>query len=373
MEPHLRLYPGQQVLTLAQEEEARRFFAERFQAQLSTEPVDEEEAEALLRRFYQVVKLPPPHIQWVNDPLQLVALTAPPGVWARDQESLPMSLGGNFMRHMDATFRANGGASKVSVSDIWSSLRNTLRHWMWEGSVHIRLRSSILGTIRASIVERIPANIEDSLWGDINESYQNSVEAYFSAPRFALAQFCAAYLAPSDLTYLAQFNELVSGYRLGTEGALIVRRPLVLSRDEAGRLHSATGKAIQYPDGWGRYVWHGVRVPERVVLAPERLAHEDFLQEPSVEVRRVIQERMGGRFVAELGGQVIDHGSRGTLYEVRLPADDPEGVAHYVQVQDASTERQYFLRVPPTVRTAAEAVAWSFQVALEEYHPTQET
>lgn len=284
-----------------------------------------------------------------------------------------MSLGEDFMRHLDATFRASGGASKVSVSPIWSSLRNTLRHWMQRPNVHERLRSSILGSIRASIVERIPANIEDSLWGDINESYQSSVEAYYSAPRFALSQFCAVYLAPSDLTYLAQFNELVSGYRLGTEGALIVRRPRRLAQDEAGRLHSATSHAIGYPNGWGLYVWHGVRVPEHVILAPETLTREDFLNEPSIEVRRIIQERMGGRFVAELGGQVIDSGSQGALYEVRLPADDPEGVAHYVQVQDASTAHQYFLRVPPTVQTAAEALAWSFQMAVEAYGPAHET
>ena len=56
-----------------------------------------------------------------------------------------------------------------------------------------------------------------------------------------------------------------------------------------------------------------------------------------------------------------------------LARDDPERVARYVQVQDASTARQYFLRVPPTIQTAAEAVAWSFQLAVEEYDPAQET
>jgi hypothetical protein len=104
---------------------------------------------------------------------------------------------------------------------------------------------------------------------------------------------------------------------------------------------------------------------------PETLTREDFLKAPDVEVRRVIQECMGSRFVSELGGQVIDAGERGTLYEVALP-DDPEEVARYVQVQDTSTTRQYFLRVPPTVQTATEAVAWSFQVAAEEYGPAQE-
>ena len=48
-------------------------------------------------------------------------------------------------------------------------------------------------------------------------------------------------------------------------------------------------------------------------------------------------------------------------------------VERFVEVQDASTPRQYFLPVPPTIQTAAEAVAWSFQLALEEYGSAQET
>jgi hypothetical protein len=48
-----------------------------------------------------------------------------------------------------------------------------------------------------------------------------------------------------------------------------------------------------YPDGWGFYAWHGVVVPEKVILAPETLTREDFLNEQNVAVRRVIQERIG--------------------------------------------------------------------------------
>jgi hypothetical protein len=138
-------------------------------------------------------------------------------------------------------------------------------------------------------------------------------------------------------------------------------------------LHNETGKCIEYPDGWGFWAWHGVRVTEQFILAPEALTREDFLNESNAEVRRIIQERMGQRFVPELGGVVLESSPRGTLYEVRLPEDDPEGVARYVQVQDASTERQYFLRVPPTIQTAAEAVAWSFGLSVEAYGPAHET
>jgi hypothetical protein len=81
---------------------------------------------------------------------------------------------------------------------------------------------------------------------------------------------------------------------------------------------------------------------------------------------------MGSRFVSALGGEVLDSSPRGTLYEVALP-DDPERVARYVQVQDASTPHQYYLRVPPTIQTVTEAIAWSFNMTMEDYRPALET
>lgn len=81
---------------------------------------------------------------------------------------------------------------------------------------------------------------------------------------------------------------------------------------------------------------------------------------------------MGERFLGELGAIVVDESPRGVLYEVDL-IDDPERVAHYVQVQDASTPRQYLLRVPPRIRTAAEAVAWTFNCSTKKYQPIKET
>ena len=74
----------------------------------------------------------------------------------------------------------------------------------------------------------------------------------------------------------------------------------------------------------------------------------------------------------ELGGVVLDTGHAGRSMRCTATVTRSE-VARYVQVQDASTARQYFLRVPPTIQTAAEAVAWSFQVAVEAYDPAHET
>ena len=92
-------------------------------------------------------------------------------------------------------------------------------------------------------------NVPFSITPGAQESVRDSVRAYQEAYALACLDFFATYLAPNDLHALAQFNQLVSGYRLGKEEALLVRRPRVLSLDEQGRLHSATGKCIEYHDG----------------------------------------------------------------------------------------------------------------------------
>jgi hypothetical protein len=259
-----------------------------------------------------------------------------------------------------------------------------------EATVPLRLRIHLLGLITTSVEARTLGHVAnlvadsvadaveagvtaDGEGADPEERVWSSVGAYYEASWLSGFSFLNGALAPNALQALAHFNQMVSGYWLGTEIALLVRRPNVLSLDARGRLHSPTGRAISYHDGWGCYAWHGVRVPEQVILAPERLSRDDFLNERNGEVRRVIQERMGSRFVPEMGGVVLDRGPQGTLYEVRLPADDPESTARYVLMQDASSGRQYFLRVPPRVQTAAEGVAWSYQLAAEEYGPAHET
>jgi hypothetical protein len=102
----------------------------------------------------------------------------------------------------------------------------------------------------------------------------------------AFYHFFATYLAPNHAHALTHFNELVSGYWLGKEVALIVRRPKVLSLDAAGRLHSETGKCIEYRDGWGFYAWHGVRVSENAILPSDSLTLNDFPDEENIEVHR---------------------------------------------------------------------------------------
>jgi hypothetical protein len=299
MEPHLRIQPGQQALSPAQRAEARRFAQERIAAQFSTEPVDEPETERLVQQAYAVAGLPPPQrMVWLDGPLQLVAVLKPESL--RDSVEFPV------VRDMEYYVGFMGVGASVPAS-VFYSVADSVR-----ASMAI-LRDNLM----ASVADSVRASMEASEWSSLMasvgaSSMTASVQAYQEAPELALYRFLDEYLAPNALHALAHFNERVSGYWLGREVAFLVCRPTLLAHDPQGRLHSPSGKCLAYPDGRGFSAWHGVLVPEQVIFAPETLTREDFLSAPNVEVRRVIQERMGDRFVPELGGVVLDEGPRGT-------------------------------------------------------------
>lgn len=220
----------------------------------------------------------------------------------------------------------------------------------------------------SAVMDSTPYTVRLSLGEGWGGRALNSVQAYVSADWFACHRYFDAYFAPNQLHALARFNELVSGYWLGSDEAIIVRRPRTLARDAQGQLHSATDLCMEFHDGWGFYAWHGQWVPEKVILAPDSLNRDDFQFARNPAVRRVILERMGERLVSELDGRVIDVGSGGTLYVVPLsdPNLAPDGIVTYLQMEDATTSRQSFRQVPSTMQTADEAVAWTVETTEDE-------
>ena len=363
---HLHIQPGQKVLTTAQQAELGRFTEEWVQAQLAAGPVNKQEVSAWLGKAYQAAGLVPPRkMRWFESPRQMVAqrLTLSPPDLMLATNGIESWYGQGYSREDYERYPSATNTMHLDHDihkDVVDAMRGGLAGRVWLA-------------VRWSVYRMLQESLHPQVFDRVSKVVEVSVRAYDESAKLGYHRFFDRYYAPNELQAMAHFNTLVSGYWLQADQALLVQRPRVLCQDAAGRLHSETGKCIEYPDGWGWYAWHGLRVPEQVILRPEQLTRKDFLNEQNVEVRRVIQERMGERFVSELGGIVLDSSPRGTLYEARLPADDPERVARYVQVQDASTERRYLLRVPPTIQTAAEAVAWTFQLPEEGYGPARET
>ena len=157
---------------------------------------------------------------------------------------------------------------------------------------------------------------------------------------------------------------------------ILTERPLEMHRDNRGRLHNEHGMALQYGDGWGLYAWHGIVVPENVIRLTEAITLETIEAEPNIEVRRVLIERFGLDNYLKAGQAVKLHQDKtGTLYRMNLRGDEPILVVQVINStpEPDGTFNEYFLRVPPTMTRARQAVAWTFGLSEEEYYPLAET
>jgi hypothetical protein len=178
-----------------------------------------------------------------------------------------------------------------------------------------------------------------------------------------------------------------------TDFVMISERPTIIELEQVGargsrshQLHSANGPAIAW-NGWSLYYYHGVRVPEKLIEAPEALTPREVLAQPNVEVRRAMVERLGTDWLlsaceaAGAGMSVLEdedrdaHGRRRRLLRLSLAGEEP---LMLVEVANATAEpgvsfKNYLLRVPPTMRTCHEAVAWTFSMSEDEYAPASET
>lgn len=375
---------GQEVLTPEQAASADQFAQERIAAMLSTAAIDEREAEEHLRAAYRVAGLKqqkPVRIRWFDSPVAF-ALTL---------------------------FSNEGGSVKKSLRQrVWPGVQESVCRRVRD-RVEDRVRDRVEDRVSHSVRDRVEDRVENSMRGfleggvshgvwdlledrvrnflnkdidplediDVVESrvqnllemcVQNLLGAYHHAGWLSSSRFFHELFEENNLIHLALFNEMVSGYYLESKQAWLVRKPIRLERDAQGRLHSADGMCLHYWDGQGLYAWHGTRCEEKLILHPEQITREEWMNERDLEIRHIMEERIGNeRFIEMLGSRCIDRGQRADLIEVDL-GHDPEQVARFVHVKDASTER-VSLRVPPTFDQADAALAWTFGLEGQDYRP----
>ena len=157
---------------------------------------------------------------------------------------------------------------------------------------------------------------------------------------------------------------------------IVTKKPRELNRDEEGRLHSEDKFAIQYEDGCGFCYFHGVRVPDYVIFAPEKITTTDIDSEENIEVRRIKIERYGQeRYLMDSKSELVHEDDWGKLYKKDLGEDEPLVMVKVVNStpEPDGTFKDYFIRVRPDVKTAHEAVASTFMLNENDYEPLIET
>jgi hypothetical protein len=180
------------------------------------------------------------------------------------------------------------------------------------------------------------------------------------------------------------FEAGASSMWLGVDTIYIAVIPAKVAIDDRYRLHCADGPAFVWLDDIRDHYWHGVHVPDYVIERPQEISIAGVDAETNVEVRRVMIERYrfgqdphgAAAYMRDAGGKSLDHDERfGTLWRREVKGDETIVVLEVINStrEPDGTFNHYWMRVPPTMETAREAAAWTFDIPADKYAPSIET
>ena len=265
-------------------------------------------------------------------------------------------------------------------SQLYSQLGSQLRSQL-DSQIDSQLRSQLDSQLDSQLRSQLDSQLDSQLGSQLR-----SLKAYFLNNRWGAGHWCsweAFYLfgheigvsyKAEDIALLLEWGRLSKsiGWWAPWNGICFVSdRPRVVKFDEERRLHSETGKAVEYSDGWGVTCWHGTRVPDEWLADKSSLTPKAALTSSNIEQRRAGCEILGWeKILSELGARSIDKDGDpqiGELVEVDLPGEDNETIrARYLRVQ-CGTGRKFAVCVPPNTETALDAQSWMLGLPTEQF------
>ena len=369
---------------------------------LSTESANRSEAEKAINESYQLAGLPSPKkIVWCGSPLSQGLVYAivlnkkklikevKDSVKNSIKNSVWDSVGdsvGNSVRNSIGSSVRNSVRNSVwdSVGDsvgnsVRNSVRNSVKNSVWD-SVGDSVKNSVRNSVKNSVWDSVRNSVWDSVGDSVKNSVRNSVwnsiygqhEAGWLSYYSFFREVCGLEKETEKLNGLFGVSKNAGWFLPYQNICWVSERHSILNRDDGGRIHSFTEPSIMYPDGWTIYAIHGVLVPEYVVMDPEKITVQDIEKEENAEIRRIKINRYGqDKFLKDSDSVKIHEDDYGTLWKKDLLNDEPIVMVELINStpEPDNSFKHYFIRVPPTVKTAHEAVGWTFGKTDKNYKP----
>ncbi len=347
--------------------------------------------------------------EWVEKYIQLGLSTEPADFDAATAAALRAYELCNLGKPMVVLRMGSPYAATVGGCIAWAMLREIAGN-----KVGSQVRSQVGSQVRSQVGSQVWSQVGSQVWSQVWSQVRSQVWSAMNNDRggafwaswIAYVAFMRDVLGWNDpVLERFEIDETLAkscGWVWWHENVLAISdRPSVIRRDDQGRLHCADGPAIAYRDGWAIHAVHGVVVPSDIIESPQSITVERIGKEGNAEIRRVMIERYGAsRYLIDSGANIVHRDAVGLLYRKEVADDEPivmvrvlnstaepdgvmsrnEAIAIFGDAAKAAVAapadsrwKEYMIRVPPTLRTAHEAVAWTFGLTAEQYHPAIES
>jgi hypothetical protein len=166
-------------------------------------------------------------------------------------------------------------------------------------------------------------------------------------------------------------------HTFANDEVIVVTSPQIWT--DGRRLHRADGPAIAWPQT-KVHAWKGVFVPEQFILQPQTVTPDAIRvvgdeQQQAALIDIYAQAHGHHRCMRDLGGVMVHEDDTGRLWclNPKSTRSQPQpGDLKLVEVVNGTPEpdgsrKTYWLRVPPSMQTAQQAVAWTYGMTRDEY------
>lgn len=179
-----------------------------------------------------------------------------------------------------------------------------------------------------------------------------------------------------DIDIWACLAEAAGAYHFANKACFVCSKPTFFRMNSDLRLDNADGPVAAWKDGYKVYAWKGLITDPDLIENKGSLNSARITAETNIETRRIMIDIFGeANYLLKAGAKVIAQDSYGTLLKLELEGDEAMVM---VKVQNSTPEpdgsfKDYFLRVPPDMETARQAVAWTFGLQENEYGPIEQS
>jgi hypothetical protein len=252
-----------------------------------------------------------------------------------------------------------------------------------------QVRDQVWDQVRAQVGDQVGAQVRDQV-GDQKFSYEN-FSSYGNISNYSWVSFYD-FFTQIGVINNKDYNEfkgiLSSGIydMIQLNGFCIVSdMPNKIERNTNNLLHSISGQAISFRDGYGQYYINGRVIPEKYFhsISSKTYKIEDFVNETNEEYKSTciafMQEKYGDEYLVDFFRQYLSEidtfvdkkedkflvGTTGgmnvgvyTLFKGKINNED----IAYVRCYCPSTDRMFFLGVDSIHSTAKDAIASLFRI-----------
>ncbi len=360
----------------------------------ATGPVNRDEAEKALREIYQFYGKEVPPIVWYQSPFEAIQVNF---LLAQVYEDISEFFSNSPVKRLTSKLR-NTVYEEIEKQEDWGLLitrmvhriKGNLRRQVWVPVQNEAIHHQVGDFVDDCILDELNSKLDlllnlkalewDQqkywfLWNNIRCRSFDTKESLSLMTYGLFSQLCD-FSRSSILEWALALAQNTSLFFPFKKIAILVEKPIHILMDEQERLHDESRPAILWSNLRGIYQWHGTRVPQEVIERSHNITSYQIDRETDPSVRRVMLERFGlERYLIESNPKMVHQDEYGVLFTKELTNDEPLTM---VKVFNATPEKDgtyksFYIRVPDTMRTAKQAVAWTFQLREEDFYPLIET